>query len=277
MFSRYQLNHPKNYVAYALALAETNDPDRAAQLTEEYVTNGVGMARRGAENLGLVDDGELTHRGRWLANHPEWFNGQTIRDVLRTFDDRRGTRKRFVEDFPGFWETAPGIAYGDETIARLASILEAEHARRSETALQYGLETNTFLARCWERNPSWALELFIADNETVREHILDRTERYDADYPDELDQTDYQSLQTDALWQNRIVGPNATSIDYDGPIYRSTTTYQLKTVGWHLGVFHTKGVQSVDLDPETLTWGLETDAADSLIHAHGSVDIWGEV
>ena len=67
----YQLNHPKAYLGYAVALDVGGDPASAKHLTTEYITNGTSMARRGAQHLDLVDDEHVTEHVFTDVGDPE--------------------------------------------------------------------------------------------------------------------------------------------------------------------------------------------------------------
>lgn len=145
----YQFNHPKNYLGYAVALAHTRSEVGADNLTEKYVVGSPDMARRGAENFGLVDDGELTQRGEWatteirhrLVDGDRLVAADGCLEVLELFDDARGTRTRFIEEFDELSEIAPGIAMGDPAIARVVNCLREIHYERQGEDIPYSVPT----------------------------------------------------------------------------------------------------------------------------------------
>lgn len=241
----YAFNHPKNYLGYAVALAHTRKPESADRLTEKYVVGDASTARRGAEHLDLVSDGELTERGEWATSElrHRLVGDENCLEVLELFDDLRGTRKRFVEQFPSLRDVGPGIAIGDPSIARLVNCLREIHKERQGEDTQYAVSTIRLFFGLHIRDTEFATELLLHDHPEIRE----------ADSGDDVD-----ALQAGSL--NGVT------------TYRSATTYQLHNLLWHLGVVWTKGVQAKDLNPFDDTWALEVDILDT-IEMHASADV----
>ncbi|WP_231727893.1 hypothetical protein [Haloferax profundi] len=81
----FPVNHPKNYLGYALALSADGD---TADIYSEHVINSVSGGRRGAILLGLVDnrpDGELlTHLGAEVVRFGRAQHG-TVAAALEEF------------------------------------------------------------------------------------------------------------------------------------------------------------------------------------------------
>lgn len=210
--SSYQLNHPKAYVGYTLAVAIADDRDDAEALVEEYVSGGIRMARRGAQNLRLVDleDGDvtLTIQGQWVSEYaPKWFEADDQEGVLEELDDLRGARSRFCEQYPEFADDATLLARCDPTVDHLVNFLDAIHWRRIFIEDEsYAITTTELYEEINDRNSEFAEAFF----------------------------------KTDGRW-------------------RTSATYTLKNVLWHLGILQSKGRQAKNLDPDELTWALETD------------------
>ena len=258
--SSYQLNHPKAYIGYTVALAITDDKVLADDVTIELVTGGVDMARRGAENLNLVewedDELQLTDRGEWVGeNAPDWFGVDEPKDVLEEFHQARGSRERFCEKYPEFTNVAPEIAMGDPMIERLVEYLEEIHRERLGNGRPYAPGTNDLFWEIWERDAKFAGELLIRDHE-FRGIILG--DHYDdVEWGDGLEIKDHG--QVDSIeW-------GTAPHDHELAIYRSAATYQLKNVCWHLGIFQGKGVQAKEFckedgpSPYEVQWALEAN------------------
>jgi hypothetical protein len=241
----YQLNHPKAYLGYAVALDVGGYPASAKHLTTEYITNGTSMARRGAQHLDLVDDErELTPHGEWVVTQaPRWFGVDDNQSVLEELDGLRGARGRFSETL----ETLPqGDAFtlvaGDDDITKLIQTLEHAHSHSVDLSLA------TLVTDCWNEFGEYRLveQLFLRDDEHVTEHVFT-----DVGDPEVID------IVPDALEDSHAPSPNG-----DVPIYQSPTVHQLKTVLWHLGLLVEKGTQAKDIDPTESFWGLEPEADD---------------
>lgn len=262
----YDLNHPKSYVGYAVAFKVGGGRDEADRLTKEYVVGGAGMARRGAENMGLIAherDGRqhvysLTERGEWLCSRaPECFEAADLEGVLETFDEMRGARERFVSRFPEFGEIAPDVLLGDPVITRFVDLLREIHRDRLETDYDYALTTPELFWDCFERDPVFAGQFFIRDHEGIREIVFGGS----------ADPATWTDLET--------VDVSLEPIQYgrmeDGdPVYRTATTFQLANLMWHMGVTQSKGAQSKDLaqqgpedtGPQDVEWALESELLD---------------
>lgn len=239
--SRYQLNHPKAYLGYTVALAKGGDKQSADELTEEYVTGGPDMARRGAQNLGLVeqtDDGyQPTGWGDLLVLDLQYtFDTDSNQDVLEEFDELRGARTRFIEQFPDLRTLCAEIGMGDPMISSLVSLIHGIQRDRITSDEPMELSTVELFDATWERDRATAANLFVRDDDDVRDAIFDQFEVAD---------------QTPLL-------DNETS-DGASPVYVSSTTYQLKTICWHLGLLQQNGTQASNLDPLEQTWSAEPD------------------
>lgn len=223
--SRYQLNHPKAYLGYTIALY-VRTAGGVESTTEHYVTSAVNSARRGAQNLGLVElengTPRLTEDGETFCEiAPGLFDTQNHEGVLQLFDDLRGARSRFCEQTELFEKRAHWIGLNDPTIERLVNHLDQQHWERTfQTSESYAITTSELYEEISDRDPSFAEELFKSEHG-----------------------------------------------------WRSSTTFQLKNVCWHLGILQQKGVQAKHLDPDELTWALEPGVVDDHTSAHASTEV----
>lgn len=264
--SSYDFNHPKSYIGYAIAFGLGGTREEADRLVEEYVVGGADMARRGAQNMGLVSherDGNehfysLTDRGEWLcSNAPECFEADDLEGVLEAFDEMRGARERFVDTFPKFAEIAPDVIRGDPTVDRLITLLEDVHHDRVFSDHDYSIGTTGLFWSLWNLDAAFAGSLLIRDHDGLREIVLgDRFEDLEpGEGADEL------IVQMESI-EHGAMPHDAT------PVYRSAATFQLKNLLWHMGVLQSKGAQSKELakeggtDTHDLTWALETQMLD---------------
>lgn len=257
--SCYQLNHPKAYLGYCLALAEGGDRETADALTTEYITGGPGMARRGAENLRLVtpsDDGyALTERGVWVAEIlPEKLGADDAQEAFATLDELRGSRERFIDRCPKLYEAGPAIAMGDPTIRRLVGHLQDLHEERLQAGRNYGVPTNELCHALYDRDAEFGCRLLIRDHDGIRAIVCGD------EGPEEWEQREMMGQLESVEW-------GTMPHDADVTVYRTSTTYQLKTMGWHFGVFQTKGTQADQLDPREETWALEAGLNDLELEA----------
>lgn len=96
----FGLNHPKNYLAYPLALYHGGDTER---MLAKRVVGAVDDARRGAAFLGLVEERpdriDLTPLGEEVVRFALERYG-SVDAALRAFEDWRGSRTRFCEVAP---------------------------------------------------------------------------------------------------------------------------------------------------------------------------------
>ena len=106
----FPVNHPKNYLGYALAVAADGDTEA---VYADHVINAVSGGRRGAILLNLVDEqptGDLlTHLGAEVVRFArEQHRG--ITDALEVFDGWTGRSTRFTELAPRWAQLARSVA-----------------------------------------------------------------------------------------------------------------------------------------------------------------------
>jgi hypothetical protein len=217
----FGLNHPKNYLAYPLAVVADGPTD---ELLGAHVVSATADARRGAAFLGLVEerpDGvALTPLGREvvrfaLARH------DTPASALERFEEWRRSRRRFVEVAPEWGQLARRVVWAYPATQLLVEELQTLHDERvAEPSLVDLVE--------WlhTHHPTFTVELFLRGSEDVRSRVLD---------------TDGE-LRT---------GPLA-----DGEVYHAPTVFQLKAMLFHAGVVTERGAEPHRLDPEDDVWAL---------------------
>ncbi|MEZ3170125.1 hypothetical protein ABNG03_05750 [Halorubrum sp. RMP-47] len=106
----FPMNHPKNYLGYALALAADSDTDA---VYADQVINAVSGGRRGAILLNLVDDqptgDSLTCLGAEVVRFAREQHG-SVAAALSEFETWTGRSTRFAELAPRWAQFARSIA-----------------------------------------------------------------------------------------------------------------------------------------------------------------------
>jgi hypothetical protein len=130
----FPVNHPKNYLGYALALAADGD---TADIYSEHVINSVSGGRRGAILLGLVDNqpgGEtLTHLGAEVVRFARAQHG-TVIAALNKFASWKGRSTRFTTLAPRWAQLARSVAIQYDPTQLLIEALERLHERGTNPA-----------------------------------------------------------------------------------------------------------------------------------------------
>lgn len=155
----FPVNHPKNYLGYALALAADGDTD---EVYSEYVINSVSGGRRGALLLGLVDhrpNGEtLTHLGaevvRFAYNHYD-----TIDAALKEFASWKERSTPFTELAPRWAQLARSVAIQYNPTQLIVEALEHLHQR----GIQPATIDDVFTETCRINQPL-AVEVFVTQD-----------------------------------------------------------------------------------------------------------------
>lgn len=219
----FGLNHPKNYLAYPLAVYH-NAPTR--ELMEAHVVGAVDSARTGARFLDLIDsdpagEANLTSLGREVVRFAlERYDG-SLDDALATFEDWRRTRERFMEEAPAWGRVARQVLYEYPATPLLIEELQtlADAGTRDPSLRQ-------LVVHLHERHPAFAVELFVRGTDDARERVF----------------ADENTLDRDVL--------------ADGTIYHSATTFQLKALLYHVGILAERGAEPHRVDPTTDSWAL---------------------
>jgi hypothetical protein len=217
----FGLNHPKNYLGYALALSHPGD---TAEVLAEYVVAAVAAARRGARFLALVEQRPhreaLTPLGEEVVRFALREDG-AVDDALRGFVDWQGSRERFADLAPAWGQLARRVVWQYPATQLLVAELQAMAEEGiAEPSLVDLVEW------CHVQHPAFTVELFVRGTDDARSRVLDA----DGD------------LRAGALT--------------DGDVYHSPTVFQLKAMLYHAGVLTERGAEPARLDPTSDVWAL---------------------
>jgi hypothetical protein len=213
----FPVNHPKNYLGYALALADDENTDEAYT---SHVIRLVSNGRRGAILLGLIDaqTGELTHLGAEVVRFARAECG-SVRAALETIDEWTGKSTRFTELAPRWAQLARSIAMQYEPTQLMVAALEELHCDGTKRAtLQQLFERSTTI------NQPLAVEVFITQD--ARESVL----------------------TNDGDLDSRVLD--------DPTVYKSGVHFQFKAQLYHVGLLTTGGTDDKE-DVLADEWRLE--------------------
>jgi hypothetical protein len=217
----FGLNHPKNYLAYPLAVYHPGDTGR---VVAERVVGAVESARKGAAFLDLIDERpdriELTPLGREVVRFAFREYG-SVDDALAAFEPWKRSRKRFVDVAPRWGLVARRVVYAYPATQLLVEELQEMH--------EDGIPEPTLVDLvewCHVHHPSFTVELFVRGEDAVRRRVL----------------TSDGDLRASAL--------------ADGDVYHSPTVFQLKAMLFHAGVLTERGTEPSNLEPTTDVWAL---------------------
>ena len=205
----FPVNHPKNYLGYALALAADGDTKVV------YETNVIGIAdagRRGAILLGLVadrpDGDALTHAGAEVVRFARRRHG-SVRAALEEFDSWSRKRQRFTEYAPRWAQFARAVTTTYEPARLLVEALENLHAAGHEAP------TLPVLARrAVELDRPLAVEVFFAEGS--RAAVLTRE------------------------------GDLVEAALEDPAVYKSGLHFQFKALLYHVGILTSRGTDDAE-------------------------------
>ncbi|WP_049908387.1 hypothetical protein [Halorubrum distributum] len=215
----FPVNHPKNYLGYALALAADGDTET---VYADNVINTISDGRRGAILLNLVDDqpngDSLTHLGAEVVRFARNQHG-SVTAALAEFDTWTGSRTRFTELAPRWAQLARSIAIQYEPTRLIITALERLHQNgvRDATLADVALEATRI-------NQPLAVEVFFT------QHRRDDVLTADGDI-------------------NEFVLTDPT-------IYKSGIHFQFKYQLYHLGILTTGGTDDKS-NVLSNTWQLE--------------------
>jgi hypothetical protein len=219
----FGLNHPKNYLGVPVALAADGP---TGELVAEHVVGAVDDARRGAAFLGLVDERpagcHLTPLGREVVRFALDRDG-SARAALRTFEDWKRSRRRFVDLVPDWGLVARRVVFDYPATTLLVEELQAMHDDGHRTPTLVDL-----VERLHQLHPAFTVELFVRGTEAARGRVLDGE----------------GALRPDAL--------------VDGDLYHAPTVFQLKAMLYHAGIVTERGCEPDRLDPTEDVWALRT-------------------
>lgn len=217
----FALNHPKNYLAYPLALYHHEDTDT---VLARHVVRAVEGARQGAVFLGLVKEQptkvDLTPLGNEVVRFALHRYG-SVKEALTAFQDWQRSRTRFCELAPEWGLLTRRVVWTYPATKLLVKELQTMHTD--------GLtEPSLVDLVVWlhEQHATFTVELFLRGTDDVRSRVLDEA----------------GNLRTDEL--------------ADGTIYHSPTVFQLKAMLYHAGIVTERGAEPTRLDPTTDTWAL---------------------
>ena len=217
----FGLNHPKNYLAYPLAMSHSGDTDA---VLADNVVGAVDSARQGAAFLGLVDidpdDPRLTPLGAEVVRFAR-RRYDSVADALAAFEEWRGSRQRFCDLAPEWGLLTRRVVWAYPATQLLVTELQTMHDDDI---------TAPSLAELVEwlhlQHPTFTVELFLRGTESVRRRVLDGDGGLDAG---ELT---------------------------DGDVFHSPTVFQLKAMLYHAGFLTERGAEPNRLDPTTDVWRL---------------------
>ncbi|SFR96475.1 hypothetical protein SAMN05216559_1610 [Halomicrobium zhouii] len=217
----FGLNHPKNYLAYPLAVYH---PGATDAILGERVVNAVDGARTGAAFLGLIEEKphrvDLTPLGEEVVRFALDRYG-SVDAALAEFENWQRSRKRFCDIAPEWGLLTRRVLWEYPATKLIVEELQTMHEDgEPEPSLV------EFVTRLHRLHPTFTVELFLRGTDDVRSRVLDA----DGD------------LQVDEL--------------RDGNVYHSPTVFQLKAMLYHAGVLTERGSEPNRLDPETDTWAL---------------------
>lgn len=123
----FPVNHPKNYLGYALALAANGE---TSDVYADHVIKSVSGGRRGAILLGLIDnrpDGDvLTHLGAEVVRFAHAHH-DSLSAALDVFDSWTARSTRYIELAPRWAQLARSIAVQYAPTQLIIEALEQLH------------------------------------------------------------------------------------------------------------------------------------------------------
>ncbi|MEF8828652.1 MAG: hypothetical protein V5A49_06435, partial [Haloarcula sp.] len=154
----FGLNHPKNYLGYALAWFHAGETET---IVADRVVGAVDDARRGARFLGLVGGTpeRLTSLGREVVRFAVEEHGSIDR-ALDSFAEWAGSRKRFAELAPRWGQLTRRVVY-----AYPATQLLVEEIQHMHEDLHQAPTLVELVQYFHERHPAFTVELFVRGTE----------------------------------------------------------------------------------------------------------------
>ncbi|ELZ36420.1 hypothetical protein [Halorubrum distributum] len=217
----FGLNHPKNYLAYPLAVSHERDTER---VLAEHVVRATDDARTGAAFLNLIDDhpepARLTPLGREVVRFALREYG-SVEAAIAKFDDWKRSRERFCELAPKWGMLTRRVVY--EYPATQLLVEELQHMYEDGITEPSLPEVVEYLHAL---HPSFTVELFVRGDDDVRSRVLNADGE---------------------LRREPLTG---------GEVYHSPTVFQLKAVLYHAGILTSRGAEPSNLDPAGDVWAL---------------------
>jgi len=217
----FGLNHPKNYLAYPLAVYH---PAETEPLLAERVVGAVDSARTGAAFLGLINEQPnrlaLTPLGEEVVRFAIDQHG-SVDAALHEFTAWKRSRKRFCELAPEWGLLTRRVVWAYPATQLLVEELQ--------TMCDDGFGEPTLVDLVeWLhiQHPTFTIELFLRGTDDARRRVLD---------------------ENGELRKHEL---------RDGSVYHSPTVFQLKTMLYHAGILAERGTEPHRLDPSTDSWRL---------------------
>lgn len=217
----FSLNHPKNYLAYPLAVYHDATTE---SILADHVVKATEGARTGAEFLNLItvepNSVRLTPLGREVVRFA-LREYESVDAALAAFDDWKRSRTRFCDLAPKWGQLARRVVYNYPATELLVKELQTMH----DDGIQAPsiVELVEYLH---DQHPTFTIELFVRGTDDTRQRVLDED----------------GNLRTGQL--------------DDGNVYHSPTVFQLKTILYHAGILTENGIEPSNLDPTADEWAL---------------------
>jgi hypothetical protein len=217
----FGLNHPKNYLAYPLALYHPDDTDT---VLAEYVVRAVDDTRRGASFIGLIEEHpdrvELRPLGEEVVRFALTRYG-SVDAALSVFENWQGSRKRFCDVAPEWGLITRRVVWAYPATQLLVEELQTMHIDGVREPSLVDLVEWLHV-----QHPTFTVELFLRGSDEVRSRVLDEEGQIQ---PAELE---------------------------DGTVFHSPTVFQLKAMLYHSGILTERGAEPHRLNPTTDVWQL---------------------
>ena len=217
----FGLNHPKNYLAYPLALYH---PDDTETVLAERVVGAVDDARRGASFLGLVEERpdrlDLTPLGEEVVRFT-LDRYKSVDAALQVFEDWQGSRKRFCKIAPEWGLLTRRVVWTYPATQLLVEEIQTMYDNSIRDPSLVDL-----VERMHVQHLTFTVELFLRGSDDVRSRVLD-------------EEGDLQATELE-----------------NGNVFYSTTDFQLKAMLYHSGILQERGAEPHRLDPTTDSWKL---------------------
>lgn len=123
-----RLNHPKNHVGVPLAAVAETPTEEAI---EEYLVSIPKYALQGAHYLGLIKEPRpsgLTSLGERVVRHAKNNGDGGVEESLERFRELKGSKKRFINQLPGWEEITKEIYLDVDVVEDIATILDLTEA-----------------------------------------------------------------------------------------------------------------------------------------------------
>jgi hypothetical protein len=220
----FPVNHPKNFLGYALALADNRDTH---SVYDDHVIRRAADGRRGALLLNLVEEsaGELrlTHLGQEVVRFARVQCG-SVANALELMDGWTGKRERFTEYAPRWAQLARSVMIQYEPTQLIVEALERLHseglaAPQLPDLVREGCRINRPLA----------IEVFFATGK--RDRVL---------------------AEDGSLVDDQLTNPD---------LYKSGAHFQYKAGLYHVGILTSRGTDDAEV-AMTDTWAVETAVGD---------------